>query len=86
MVKKSGHMVGHLLALVAFPVDFFFSSSSIYRKNDVAKILGLFDVCKILESQKHAKNKNIYFIVLKLNERGSFRKSMESMENMSMSL
>jgi hypothetical protein len=39
-----------------------------------------------LKVKKHAKNKNIYFIVLKLNERGSFRKSMESMENMSMSL
>jgi hypothetical protein len=50
-------MVGHLLALVAFPIDFFFSSSSISRKNDVEKILGLFDVCKILESKKHAKTR-----------------------------
>jgi hypothetical protein len=54
-------------------------------KNDVAKILGPFDVQKVPKSQKHAKNNKICFAVLKPNERGSFRRSPESMENMSMS-
>jgi hypothetical protein len=55
------------------PVDFFFSWSSIFQKNAVAKGLGLFGVRKVPKSQKHAKTKNC-FAVLKQNERGLFRK------------
>jgi hypothetical protein len=35
----------------------------------VAKRLCPFDVRKVLENQKHAKTKKIYFTVLKANER-----------------
>jgi hypothetical protein len=63
------------------PMDFFFSSSYISQKNDVAKSLGPFDVQKVPESQKHAKNKEICFAVLKPNDRGLFRKTLESMAN-----
>jgi hypothetical protein len=49
------HMVDLLSCLVASPVDFFFSRSSISRKIDVAKSLGPFDVWKVPESKKHAK-------------------------------
>jgi hypothetical protein len=52
----------------------------------VAKILGPFDVWKVHESQKHAKHKEICFVVLKPNGRILFRKSLDSMENKSMSL
>jgi hypothetical protein len=55
------------------------------KKNEVAKGLSLFDVWKVLESQKHAKNKKICSTLLKQNKRGSFRKSPKSMENMSRS-
>jgi hypothetical protein len=47
----------------------------------VAKSLGPFDVQKVPESQKHAKNKEICFAVLKPNDRGLFRKTLESMAN-----
>jgi hypothetical protein len=77
-----GHVVGLLVHLVAFHVDFF-SRSSTSQKNDMAKILGLFDIRKVPKSQKHKKNKKICFAVLEPNERGSFRKSSKSMENMS---
>jgi hypothetical protein len=42
-------------------------------KNDVTKILGSFDARNVPESQKHAKQKKIYFAVLKPNERGLVR-------------
>jgi hypothetical protein len=48
--------VGPLLSLIVFPIDFF-SRSSIFEKNGMAKILGLFDVWKVHESQKHAKTR-----------------------------
>jgi hypothetical protein len=35
----------------------------------VTKILGTFDVQKVRESKKHEKNKQIYFALLKPNER-----------------
>jgi hypothetical protein len=41
------HVVGPLLALVASPVDFFFSISHVFqKKNDVTENLGPFDVRK----------------------------------------
>jgi hypothetical protein len=52
-------MVGPLSCLVAFPDDFFFSCSSISQKIYVAKRLALFDILKVLESQKHAKQANM---------------------------
>jgi hypothetical protein len=53
-------VVPPLLCLMAFPIEFFFSCSSISRKDDMAKILGPFDVWKVPKSQKHAKtNKNL---------------------------
>jgi hypothetical protein len=64
---------------MAFPVHCFFYSSSISRKNVVAKRFGMFNVRKVPKSQKHAKkNIKIYYVVLKPNERESFRKSLES--------
>jgi hypothetical protein len=52
----------------------------------MAKILGLFDVRKVPESQKHPHKKQANMLCsVKPNERVSFRKSPESMENMSMS-
>jgi hypothetical protein len=42
----------------------------------VAKRFGPFDVLKVPESQKTCKNKQIYFIVLKPNERGLFKKPL----------
>jgi hypothetical protein len=68
------HVVGSLLVLTVSPVDFF-SWSSIYQS------LGPFDVQKVLESKKTCKNMKIYFVVLKRNERGLFRKPPKSMEN-----
>jgi hypothetical protein len=59
MVGKWACMVGPLFHLVAFPVDFF-SRSSISRKNGMAKILGLFDIRKVPESQKHPKKTSKY--------------------------
>jgi hypothetical protein len=50
-------MVLPLFLLVAFPVDFFFSRSSKSQKIGVAKRLGLFDMRKVPESQKHAKTR-----------------------------
>jgi hypothetical protein len=45
--------------LIVFPVGFFFSRSSISQKNDVAKSLGPFDVRKVPQTQKHAKQENL---------------------------
>jgi hypothetical protein len=73
-------VVGPLFYPITFPIDFFFSRSFVSRKNEVAKSLGLFDIRKVSESQKHAKTKNC-FTVLKPNERGLFRKPPESMVN-----
>jgi hypothetical protein len=42
MVDFVDHVVGAILRLKAFPIDF--SGFSIFQKNDVAKRLGLFDV------------------------------------------
>jgi hypothetical protein len=39
MARVMAGVVGPLLRLVAFPIDFFFSWSSIPRKNDVANFL-----------------------------------------------
>jgi hypothetical protein len=50
-----------------------------FSKNDVTNILGPFDGRKVPESQ----DKQICSKVIKANERRSFRKSPESMENMS---
>jgi hypothetical protein len=50
-----GHVKDPLYHLVAFPVDFFFSRSSIAQKMICQKILGLFVVRKVPESQNHAK-------------------------------
>jgi hypothetical protein len=61
------------------------ASSSIFQKNDMTKRLEPFDIRKVSESKNTCKNKKICFTVLKPNERGSFRKSPESMENMSKS-
>jgi hypothetical protein len=47
-VRKSGDVVGPLLALVAFTNELFFYSSSIFQKK-IGKKIG------VLESQKHAK-------------------------------
>jgi hypothetical protein len=72
-----------LFLLIAFPLTSI-SHDPRNLKNDVAKRLILFDVQKVPEGQKHAKkNKKIYSVVLKPNERRSFRKELESMENMS---
>jgi hypothetical protein len=49
--------MGSLSYLVAFPADFFFSYSSISQKNDMEKILALFDVLKVHQSQKHEKTR-----------------------------
>jgi hypothetical protein len=64
-------MVGPLSFVVDFPIDFFFSCSSISQKKYVAKILGPFDVRKVPE----VKSKGINFAVLKPNESDFFRKS-----------
>jgi hypothetical protein len=44
---------------MVLPVDLFFSSSSVSQKNDVAERLCPFDIQKILESEKHAKQGNL---------------------------
>jgi hypothetical protein len=54
VVRLLAYVVGPNPHLVVSIVDFFFSSSSISRKSDVAK-MGPFDVLKVRESQKHAK-------------------------------
>jgi hypothetical protein len=66
------HVVGPLLRLVASPIDFFFSWSSISPKIDIEFFLGSFDVRKVPESKKTCKNKKICFAVLKPNKRGLF--------------
>jgi hypothetical protein len=53
MVDFVDHVVGALLRLEAFHIDF--SGFSIFRKNDMAKRLGLFDVRKVSETPKYAK-------------------------------
>jgi hypothetical protein len=55
--RSVAHMVGPLLALVASHVDFFFSSSCVSQKNDVAKSLCPFDVEKVSETKKHTKTR-----------------------------
>jgi hypothetical protein len=62
------YKVGPISRLVVLPIDFFFSRCSISQKNDVAKILGPFDVSRDLGSQKHVKTKKL-LLVLKPNER-----------------
>jgi hypothetical protein len=57
-----------------------------FQKNDVAKILDPFDIRRSLKVKKHAKTKQICFAMLKPNERGLFRKFLDSMEYMSRSL
>jgi hypothetical protein len=69
--RSVAHMVGPLLALVASHVDFFFSSSFVFQKNDVAKCLGPFDVEKVSETQKHLKTR-------KFASLGLFRKPPEN--------
>jgi hypothetical protein len=81
MVSMWDRVVPPLLVLVASPIDLFFLRSSISRKNDVVESLGPFDVLKVRESQKHAKTRKS-----KPNERGLFRKPLESMANKSRSL
>jgi hypothetical protein len=78
------HVVGPLLVLVASP-DEFFSQSSISQKNNVAKFLGPFDVRKVPESQKHAKNKKVCFTLLKPNKRRLSIKPLKSIANKSRS-
>jgi hypothetical protein len=56
-----------------------------FLKNDVEKRLSLFDVWKVRQSQRHAKQKTCP-VELEPNERGLFRKSIESMKNMSRTL
>jgi hypothetical protein len=51
----------------------------------VEKRLSLFDVWKVRQSQRHAKQKTCP-VELEPNERGLFRKSIESMKNMSRTL
>jgi hypothetical protein len=51
----------------------------------VSKRFGPFDVWKVLESQKYEKNMITCPIELKPKERGLFRKSPDSTENMSSS-
>jgi hypothetical protein len=53
MVWKVGRVVLPLFLLMAFPVDFFFSRSSIFQENDVTKILGH------LTSERPLKVKNM---------------------------
>jgi hypothetical protein len=79
-------VVPSLFSLVVFPVDLFFSRSSISQKNDLPTSLGLFDNQKAPETQKKCKNEEICFTVLKPDERGLFRKSPESMANKCMSI
>jgi hypothetical protein len=86
MGQLLGFVVDALFHLVAFPVNLFFSWSSNSRKNDGTKRLGPFDILKVPKSQKHAKTSKYAFAMLKLTERGLFRKSPHSMENMSRSL
>jgi hypothetical protein len=57
MARIVAGMVGPLSFLVASPIDFLFSRSSISQKNDVAKSLCLFDVLKVPKSQKHARRR-----------------------------
>jgi hypothetical protein len=52
-------VVGPLLPLVASPADFFYSSSCIFRKNNVVKSLGLFDVGKSLKVKNMQKQGNM---------------------------
>jgi hypothetical protein len=54
VARVVARVVGSLLHLVAFLVDLFFSRSSIFQKNYVAKSLDPFDI-KVPESQKHTK-------------------------------
>jgi hypothetical protein len=51
--------VGPLLHLVAFPVDFFFSSSSTSQKNNVAKKLGQLTSERSLKVKKMQKQANL---------------------------
>jgi hypothetical protein len=58
-----------------------------FPKNDMAKSMGPFDIRNVLiVKNMQKKNKEIYFAVLKPNERGVFRKPLESMVNKSRSL
>jgi hypothetical protein len=85
MTRNVDHVVGPLLAHVAFSVDFFLLTVLDFPKKGCGKILGSFDIRRSLKVKK-MKNKQIRFAVLKSNERGLFRKSPDLMENMSMSL
>jgi hypothetical protein len=79
------HMVGPLACLVAFHVDFFFPRSLISQKNYMETNWVRLTSERSLKV-KNMHNKKIYFAVLKPNERGLFRKSSDSMENMSRSI
>jgi hypothetical protein len=57
-----------------------------FRKNGVAKILDLIEAQEVTESQTRAKNRKTCPIALIPNARGLFKKSPNSMENMSRSL
>jgi hypothetical protein len=48
-------VVGPFSHPMAFPVDLFFTRSSIFQKNDVAKRFSPFDAQKVPETQKEAK-------------------------------
>jgi hypothetical protein len=84
MARVVAFMVGPLLSLVAFLVDFFFSSSCIPEKMMWKSFWVRFDVRKVAKSQKHAKQGNLLHSV-KPNERVLFRKPPESMANKSKS-
>jgi hypothetical protein len=53
MPRVVADMVGPLLCLIVF------SNSSISQKNDVANKMGPFNIRKVPESQKHAKQENL---------------------------
>jgi hypothetical protein len=55
VAKKWDRMVGPILPLVVFHVDFFRPSYVFPQKNDVPKRLDLIDVQKVTKTQKYAK-------------------------------
>jgi hypothetical protein len=65
------HVFPSLLVLVAFLIEFFFSRSSISRKNNAAKRLGPFDIRKVPETKKNTQNR-VFLYKVKYQINGDF--------------
>jgi hypothetical protein len=58
--------VAHVVGPLASPVDFFFSISRVFQKNDVAENLGPFDIRKGLRKSKNMQKQGNLFRSVKI--------------------